>query len=123
MLIAVFMSVLLAGLIYQLMKPPTSKICGSANGPPVTSPRITLKDGRYLAYKMRGAAKENAKYKIIITHGFCASKETFVPVSDELSICIITFDRPPDMQKVIQTPSGLQRMMLLIFKNWLTNSS
>ncbi|KAJ8440524.1 hypothetical protein Cgig2_022965 [Carnegiea gigantea] len=98
MLIAVFTSVLLAGLIYQLMKPPASKICGSANSPPVTSPRIRLRDGRYLAYKMRGAAKESATYKVIITHGFCASKETFIPVSDdwlqELGICIIIFDRP-----------------------------
>jgi len=31
---------------------------------------------------MRGVAKENAKYMIIIIRGFCPSKETFIPVSD-----------------------------------------
>jgi len=42
---AVFIRVLLAGLMYQLMKSPASNICGSANGSPVTSPRIRLREG------------------------------------------------------------------------------
>ncbi|GAB4824708.1 hypothetical protein Ancab_007573 [Ancistrocladus abbreviatus] len=100
MLTWVIVTLVLGGLIwvYQTIKPPPPKICGSRNGPPVTSPRIRLRDGRHLAYKMRGSAKENATYKVLLTHGFCASKDTYLPVSDdwldELGICLVTFDRP-----------------------------
>ncbi|KMT05494.1 hypothetical protein BVRB_7g176180 [Beta vulgaris subsp. vulgaris] len=98
MLIAVIVSVVVVGGIYQLIKPPPSRRCGITNGPPVTSPRIRLSDGRYLAYKVRGAPKESAKYKVIINHGFFASKDTYIPVSDEwlqeLGIFLVTFDRP-----------------------------
>ncbi|XP_019224077.1 PREDICTED: uncharacterized protein LOC109205782 [Nicotiana attenuata] len=80
-----------------LIKPPPPKICGSLNGPPVTSPRIQLKDGRYLAYKERGIAKENAKYKIIIVHGFDSSKDENLPISqdliEELQIYLLSYDR------------------------------
>ncbi|KAL2899457.1 Monoacylglycerol lipase ABHD6 [Bienertia sinuspersici] len=98
MLTAVIFSCLVAVGIYKLVKPPPSRRCGSPNGPPVTSTRIRLSDGRYLAYKVRGAAKEDAKYKVIINHGFAASKDTYIPVSDEwlqeLGIFLVTFDRP-----------------------------
>ncbi|KNA05333.1 hypothetical protein SOVF_191330 [Spinacia oleracea] len=98
MWIAAVITFLVAGVIHQMVKPPPSRRCGSVNGPPVTSPRVRLSDGRYLAYKVRGAAKENAKHKVIINSGFSASKETYIPVSDEwlqkLSIFLVTFDRP-----------------------------
>lgn len=41
----------------------------------VISPRITLRDGRHLAYLEKGVPKEKANYKIIIVHGFGSSKE------------------------------------------------
>ncbi|KAA8549861.1 hypothetical protein F0562_001545 [Nyssa sinensis] len=82
---------------YQAIRPPPPKICGSKNGPPVASPRIKLSDGRHLAYKERGVAKENAKYKVIVVHGFDSSKDMYLPLSekliDELGIYIVTFDR------------------------------
>ncbi|CAO2824770.1 unnamed protein product [Amaranthus hypochondriacus] len=99
MLVAVILSMLMGGAVYlyKLIKPPPSRRCGSLNGPPVTSPRIRLSDGRYLAYKVRGATKANAKYKVILSHGFFASKDTYIPLSDEwlqeLSIFLVTFDR------------------------------
>lgn len=86
MWIAAVITFLVAGVIHQMVKPPPSRRCGSVNGPPVTSPRVRLSDGRYLAYKVRGAAKENAKHKVIINSGFSASKETYIPVSDVRSL-------------------------------------
>ena len=55
---------------YQAIQPPPPKICGSADGPPVTAPRIKLSDGRHLAYKEHGVPKDKAKYKIVYVHGF-----------------------------------------------------
>ena len=66
---------------YRSIKPPPPKICGTPNGPPVTSPRIRLGDGRHLAYRERGVAKENAKYKVILVHGFDNSKDIYLPLS------------------------------------------
>ena len=37
--------------------------------------RVKLRDGRFLAYKERGVPKNEAKYKIILIHGFGSSKE------------------------------------------------
>jgi len=36
---------------YQVTQSPPPKICGSPDGPPITAPRIKLRDGRHLAYK------------------------------------------------------------------------
>lgn len=69
------------GLAYQALKPPPPKICGSPNGPPVTSPRVKLSDGRHLAYRELGVPKEEAKHKIIIVHGFDSSKDLTLPVA------------------------------------------
>ncbi|XVE96446.1 hypothetical protein REPUB_Repub02eG0222400 [Reevesia pubescens] len=87
--------------IYQVIQPPPPKICGSPNGPPVTAPRIRLKDGRYLAYKEHGVPKYVAKYKIIYVHGFKSSRlhavvaTTLAPeVIEELGVYIVSFDRP-----------------------------
>ncbi|XP_059278208.1 uncharacterized protein LOC132032587 [Lycium ferocissimum] len=80
-----------------LIMPPPPKVCGTLNGPPVTSPRIKLRDGRYLAYKERGIDKENAKCKIIIVHGFDSSKDENLPISqdiiEEFQIYLLSFDR------------------------------
>lgn len=95
--IAVVVAVGLLGWAYQAIRPPPPKICGSPGGPPVTSPRVKLSDGRHLAYKERGVPKEKAKYKIIVSHGFDSSKDMSLPISDELledkGIYFLTFDR------------------------------
>lgn len=82
---------------YMRMKPPPPKVCNSPGGPTVTSPRIRLSDGRYLAFKEKGVPKEKAKFKVIVVHGFDSSKDIYLPLSQELmeefGIYIVTFDR------------------------------
>jgi hypothetical protein len=77
---------------YQVSQPPPPKICGSPDGPPITAPRIKLRDGRHLAYKEHGVPKEDAKYKIIFVHGFSSCRHDAV-VAHTLSpvIFYITF--------------------------------
>lgn len=58
----------------QAFWPPPPRICGSLGGPPVTAPRVKLRDGRYLAYKEHGVPKETAKYKIVLVHGYTGSR-------------------------------------------------
>ncbi|KAL8483420.1 hypothetical protein ACS0TY_026211 [Phlomoides rotata] len=87
----------IAGYGYLALRPPPPKICGSLGGPPVTSSRVKLDDGRHLAYKESGLPKEEAKHKIIFAHGFGDSKDFYLPLSEELmkelSIYIVQFDR------------------------------
>ncbi|GAB4856446.1 hypothetical protein Ancab_014361 [Ancistrocladus abbreviatus] len=87
--------------IYQAMQPPPPKICGSPGGPPITAPRIKLRDGRHLAYKEHGVPKEEAKYKFIFVHGFDSSRnhaavatDLSPDIAESLGICIVSFDRP-----------------------------
>lgn len=40
-----------------------------------SSNRVKLRDGRFLAYRETGVPKEEAKYKIILVHGFGSSKD------------------------------------------------
>lgn len=80
----VAVAVLVVGVVvygYRGIKPPPPKICGSPDGPPVTSPRIRLSDGRHLSYRERGVAKQIAKYKVILVHGFDSSKDMYLPFS------------------------------------------
>jgi len=78
--VTVAILVCLIGYIYRSFKPPPPRICGHPNGPPVTSPRIKLSDGRYLAYRESGVDRDNANYKIIVVHGFNSSKDTEFPI-------------------------------------------
>uniref|UniRef100_A0A1J3DQQ8 AB hydrolase-1 domain-containing protein n=3 Tax=Noccaea caerulescens TaxID=107243 RepID=A0A1J3DQQ8_NOCCA len=59
--------------------------------------RIKLRDGRFLAYKERGVPKEEAKYKIILVHGFGSSKEMNFSASkeliEELGVYFLLYDR------------------------------
>ncbi|CAN1832340.1 hypothetical protein LINPERHAP1_LOCUS33445, partial [Linum perenne] len=67
---AVALTVGALGWVYQnLLRVPNPRICGSPGGPPITSPRVKLDDGRHLAYKEIGVSKEVAKHKIIMIHG------------------------------------------------------
>ncbi|CAN1252209.1 Lipase 1 [Linum perenne] len=96
--VAVALTVGALGWVYQnLLRVPNPRICGSPGGPPITSPRVKLDDGRHLAYKETGVSKEVAKHKIIIIHGFDDSKDLRLPISqelmEELSIYVLTFDR------------------------------
>ncbi|XP_041024990.1 uncharacterized protein LOC121265426 [Juglans microcarpa x Juglans regia] len=86
---------------YKAVQPPPPKICGSADGPPVTAPRIQLSDGRHLAYKEHGVPKEMATHKIVFVHGYDSCRhdavvaKTLSPdIVEELGIYIVSFDRP-----------------------------
>ncbi|KAI3877625.1 hypothetical protein MKW92_017683 [Papaver armeniacum] len=85
------------GYVYQAIKPPIPKPCGSLDGPPVSSPRIRLSDGRYLAYKESGVPKSKARFKTIVVHGFNDAKDFYLPASkevvEELGVYLLTFDR------------------------------
>lgn len=83
--------VLLVGLVgflawfYQAARPPPPKTSGLEGGPPVTGPRIQLKDGRYLAYKESGVPKDIAKHKIVLVHGFDHCRHHMSAVTSNLS--------------------------------------
>ncbi|XP_038904919.1 uncharacterized protein LOC120091130 isoform X2 [Benincasa hispida] len=85
---------------YQAIQPPAPKICGSPEGPPITAPRIKLRDGRYLAYKEHGVPKDSAKYKIIYVHSFRSCRHNAIVANtisqdliENLGIYILSFDR------------------------------
>lgn len=75
---------------YQVIRPPPPKICGTADGPPVTAARIKLRDGRHLAYEEHGVPRDVAKYKIIDIHGFDSCRHDAV-VAKNLSPVIIVY--------------------------------
>ena len=79
--IVVVLLVALGGLIYEAIRPPPPRLCGSPNGPPVTATRVRLRDGRHLAYNESGVPKEKAKYKIVVLHGLGGSREFIIPAS------------------------------------------
>lgn len=76
--IAIVLVIVLVSWAYQAIRPPPPKICGSPGGPPITAPRIKLRDGRHLAYKEYGVPKETAKYKIVYVHAFASSRHDAV---------------------------------------------
>lgn len=98
---------------YQSFCPPSPRICGSPNGPVIEAPRIKLRDGRHLAYKEHGVPKENAKYNIILVHGFGSSRHEASTATSELveklGIYIVSFDRPgygqsdPDPKRTVKS--------------------
>lgn len=101
---------------YQATRPPPPKICGSPDGPPVTSPRIKLRDGRHLSYLEYGVPKDTAKYKIIFVHGFdtCKYHNIFAATAspaliEDLGVYIVSFDRPgygesdPDPKRTLKS--------------------
>ncbi|MED6206723.1 hypothetical protein PIB30_029579 [Stylosanthes scabra] len=111
--------VLLTGFLawaYQVTRPPPPKICGTADGPPVTASRIKLRDGRHLAYEEHGVPKDAAKYKFIYIHGFdscrhdaVVAKKLSPDVIEGLGIYMVSFDRPgygesdPDPNRTIKS--------------------
>ncbi|CAL5363346.1 unnamed protein product [Camellia sinensis] len=94
-------SVLLIGFLgwaFQATRPPPPNICGSPGGPPITAPRIKLRDGRHLAYQENGVSKEMAKYKLVFIHGFGSGRydaTILTPeIAEELGVYLVTFDKP-----------------------------
>ncbi|XP_065620390.1 uncharacterized protein LOC112037297 [Quercus suber] len=75
--VILLMGLLAIGRAYRAIRPPPPKICGSPGGPPITAPRIKLRDGRNLA--LQGA--------------WCASTsgQEFI---EELGLHILSFDKP-----------------------------
>lgn len=65
----------LLGVLFLATKLPPPHGTALPDDPPVTSPRIRLSDGRFLAYKEMGVPKNRSNYRIIIVHGFGSSKE------------------------------------------------
>ncbi|CAK9141696.1 unnamed protein product [Ilex paraguariensis] len=82
-------------------------ICGSPGSPPITAPRIKLRDGRHLAYKEHGVPKETAKYKIISVHGFASTRHTLAVVAsrmaEELGVYFVSFDKPGGLVMPLST--------------------
>lgn len=73
------MAVLIGGFVvygYRRIKPPPPKPIIT-----VESPRIKLSDGRFLSYRERGVSKQNAKFKVIVVHGFDSSKDIYLPLT------------------------------------------
>uniref|UniRef100_K4CD59 Serine aminopeptidase S33 domain-containing protein n=1 Tax=Solanum lycopersicum TaxID=4081 RepID=K4CD59_SOLLC len=64
-------------------------------GPLGILPRVKSSDRRYSAYIEGGIAKEKAKHKIIIAHGFDSCKDLMLPISQmqELQIYVLQYDR------------------------------
>ncbi|KAK1421071.1 hypothetical protein QVD17_23157 [Tagetes erecta] len=86
---------------YQATRPPPPKICGTPDGPPITSPRIKLRDGRHLSYLEFGVPKDTAEYKIVFVHGFANSRHHNIfatsaspALIEDLKVHIVSFDRP-----------------------------
>ena len=82
-LVLLFIGLLLAW-AYQNLYPPPPLLCGSPGGPPVTGPRVVLRDGRHLAYNEYGVSRDVAKYKIVFVHGFSSCRfdeSVYHPVS------------------------------------------
>ncbi|KAI4382247.1 hypothetical protein MLD38_008235 [Melastoma candidum] len=108
--------ILVAGVIFYVfrrIRPPPPKVCGTANGPPVTSPRIKLADGRHLAYRERGVPKDKARFRVVLVHGFDSSKDLYIPLSqefmEEIGMYLLTFDRAgygesdPDQKRTVKS--------------------
>ncbi|KAG9136377.1 hypothetical protein Leryth_020187 [Lithospermum erythrorhizon] len=101
--------------LYQCFIPPPPNICGSNGGPPITGPRIALRDGRHLSYEEFGVPKDEAKYQIIFIHGHTNNKkDNFLATSalvEEFKVYMVSFDRPgygesdPDPRRTIQSSS------------------
>ncbi|PKI35129.1 uncharacterized protein LOC116196734 [Punica granatum] len=99
-LIAVLLIVALAWAYQSVLRPPPPKVCRSTGGPPVTAPRIRLRDGRHLAYSEFGVPKDMATRKIIFGHAFDSCRHATIAknlspeVIEELGLYIVSFDRP-----------------------------
>jgi hypothetical protein len=79
----------LAGWVSRTVQPPAPRVCGTEGGPPVTAPRIRLRDGRHLAYCESGVPKDKARFKVVFSHGFTGSREDSVRASQVLYLLLL----------------------------------
>ena len=93
--VVLLMGLLAIGWAYRAIRPPPPKICGSPGGPPITAPRIKLRDGRNLAYKEHGVPAQVAKYKIIFVHGLSACRHSPVILKSlpQVLYCVLYLHR------------------------------
>lgn len=87
--IAAILLIGLLALAYEAIQPPPPRTCGSPGGPPITAPRIKLRDGRHLAYKEHGVPRQLAKYKIVFIHGFASCRHDAVIATNLPPVCNI----------------------------------
>ncbi|KAG7587004.1 Alpha/beta hydrolase fold-1 [Arabidopsis thaliana x Arabidopsis arenosa] len=97
----IIVGIILALTYQSILKPPLPKLCGSLGGPPITAPRIKLRDGRHLAYKEHGLPREKANHKIVFIHGSdsCRHDAVFATLLSpdlvqELGVYMVSFDKP-----------------------------
>ncbi|XP_020176368.1 uncharacterized protein [Aegilops tauschii subsp. strangulata] len=83
--------------LLRAVQPPAPTPCGSPGGPPITAPRVRMRDGRYLAYEESGVPKESARFKVVFSHGFTGSRldslRASPEVAEELGVYMVGFDR------------------------------
>lgn len=87
--IAAILLIGLLALAYEAIQPPPPRTCGSPGGPPITAPRIKLRDGRHLAYKEHGVPRQLAKNKIVFIHGFASCRHDAVIATNLPPVCNI----------------------------------
>ncbi|CAO2824052.1 unnamed protein product [Amaranthus hypochondriacus] len=99
--ISVVVLVASLALAERALRPPPPKLAGSPGGPPITAPRIRLRDGRHLAYKQYGVPIHEANHKFIFIHGFDSCRlhafiatEVSPDTIESLKLHIVGFDRP-----------------------------
>ncbi|KAL5765502.1 hypothetical protein ACOSP7_016119 [Xanthoceras sorbifolium] len=95
---AVVLLVGLLGMVYQATQlPPPPQTVGLLSEAPVSSSRIRLSDGRYLAYREKGVHRNESIHRIIIVHGFGSSKDMnfLAPqeLVEELGLYFLLHDR------------------------------
>ncbi|KAJ0971112.1 hypothetical protein J5N97_019071 [Dioscorea zingiberensis] len=96
--IVVALALVLGSWYYSaFIRPPPPTPCGTEGGPPVTSTRVRLRDGRFLAYVETGVPRDRAEFKIVFAHGFASSRLFNIGASaelmEELSVYIVSYDR------------------------------
>lgn len=65
---------LVAGWFLNAVRPPPPTPCGTPGGPPVTAPRVRMRDGRYMAYAESGVSRDRARFKVVYSHGFSGGR-------------------------------------------------
>lgn len=87
----------LLGMLYLATQLPPSQESSELDDQqqlPVTSTRIRLSDGRYLAYREKGVPKHKSNHKIILIHGFGSSKEmNFLATQVQINL-LFPFSKP-----------------------------
>ncbi|XP_062206199.1 uncharacterized protein LOC133908089 [Phragmites australis] len=96
-LLVLMVAALVVGWFVNAVRPPPPTPCGTPGGPPVTAPRVRMRDGRYLAYAESGVSRDRARFKVVYSHGFSGSRMDSPRASqellEELGVYMVAFDR------------------------------